>query len=78
MESAQATVIKIPRVPVMRVEERQHTHYVQGHGESAVFHNVSLGFFLILFGSYEALYVGNEPPDIKIGDTVTITITKDQ
>lgn len=64
---------------VKRVESR--SHIVRGYkkdGES-VFDTENLGWFIVLTGSWEALYVGQEPPDLKVGDRVEVIIrAKDQ
>lgn len=78
MEPAQATRITfvIPNVKVSRVEERFHKNYLEGFGESTRFEEVSLGWYAVFEGSYEALFLGNEKPDLAKGDHVMIKITK--
>lgn len=77
MESLRAPMkFVIERVLVERVEERFHREYQHGIGKDAVFKNISLGWFLVLRGSHEAIYVGNESPKILGGDSVQITIEK--
>lgn len=37
---------------------------------------VSLGWFVLLTGSWEKLYVGQEEPGLKRGDLIKVTIEK--
>jgi len=61
----------------MSIEERHAHLWISGTGQEAKFEKASKGFFLHLKGSYEALYVGTEPPtDIHEGDLVVVTIDK--
>lgn len=76
MESAQAKVRYVIPTKVVAVEERFKDVYVSGFGDKAVFERRSLGHFAFLRGSYEALHVGYEKPDLKPGDEIKISIEK--
>ncbi len=69
-------IIKFSSI-VDQVEERFRSRYISGVGNTATFNKVSLGWFIHLRGSYEALYIGNERPELLQGDKVTISIIKD-
>lgn len=61
---------------VSAIEDHKQQVYVSGAGESAVFSETSLGWFLYLAGSHEAIHVGMEKPDLLVGDKMKITIEK--
>ena len=63
-----STIIVIRRVPVKLVEERFKSMWVSGTGERAKFTKQSQGWYMLLQGSWEALYVGMEKPDVVRGD----------
>lgn len=50
------------------------------HSEVADIHkdNSGLGFYMHFAGSHESLFVGNEKPDIEVGQKVVITIQKQE
>lgn len=73
MESA-PNAIRI-KAKVTSVVERFHRIYTGGIGAEASFEEASLGWFIIMEGSWEALYVGTTKPRVKVGDTATIRIT---
>lgn len=58
------------------VEERFESKHVTGYGNTAVFKNVSRGWFIVLDGWPSALWLGNEKPAISSGDQVEITIAR--
>lgn len=60
---------------VKSVQELFYDRYVSGVGKDAQFQKVSRGWFVGLHGSYELLYIGDEKPDIKVGDAAIITVT---
>lgn len=61
---------------ITAIEERKSRDYVSGVGETAVFQEISLGWSLFLTGSHEAIHVGMDKPDLKVGDKMKITIEK--
>lgn len=61
---------------VTAIEERKERRYLSGFGEDTKFTEVSLGWFLFLAGSYEAIHVGMGKPDLRVGDKMKITIEK--
>jgi hypothetical protein len=62
---------------VKEVSEQFSNKYVTGFGDNVVFQKASLGWYIHLEGSYEALYVGVERPVLQQGDRVSITIEKE-
>jgi hypothetical protein len=50
--------------------------YLGGFGEDAKFEVADKGYFMLLEGSYEALHIGFEEPDFKVGDRIKITMEK--
>jgi len=60
----------------IRVEKRTRSIYVSGIGKDAEFFNQDLGWWLLITGSHEAIYLGEEQPDIKEGDKIKITLEK--
>jgi len=62
---------------VRGVDERFTQEWIVGVGKEAVFRQRSLGWFLYLGGSFEAIYVGAEKPEFNVGDQVKITFEKD-
>lgn len=61
---------------VVSVERRYKRVWVSGLGDAAQFKDEDQGFFMLLEGSYEALHVGFEPPEFKVGDRVKVTMEK--
>lgn len=61
---------------ITAIEEHKQQDYVSGVGDSATFKERSLGWFLFLQGSHEAIHVGMEKPDLRVGDKMKITIEK--
>lgn len=79
MESAETKVSPARYViasVVQRVEERIIKEYTKGFGKDTVFTPKSLGWYVLLAGSYEAIYVGDEVPTLNAGDKVRVTIEK--
>ncbi len=66
----------IIRTQVTEVREVFIRKYISGHGPSATFEQQSRGWFVYFQGSYEALCVGPEMPDLKEGDPIIISIEK--
>lgn len=73
MEPLEATVIF---TTIVNIEERFRTEYVSGYGSATVFNQVSLGWFILYEGSWEAIHVGYDKPSWKVGDKVKITMEK--
>jgi hypothetical protein len=67
----------IPNVRVIDCREYFTERHQSGQGPSAVFVKVSLGWFVQLEGSHEALYLGRERPEIVSGDRVTVKLIKE-
>lgn len=73
--------IKIITV-VEKVERRQARRYRAGtwaeaKSESqAVYDMIDLGYYLVLQGSHEALYIGEDEPEFKVGAQVSIVISR--
>jgi hypothetical protein len=61
---------------ITNVEERFKPKYVSGFGADVVMERISLGWFLSLLGSYEAIHMGFEKPNFQKDDKVRITIEK--
>jgi hypothetical protein len=71
------TVRYVIHSSVARVERRIDRVWVGGTGEGAKFKEVDKGWYILLTNSYEALYVGFEEPNWKVGDKVKITLEKE-
>lgn len=76
MESAQAKIRYIVETKVSSLKERFVDLYVSGFGSETVFRKESLGWFVFFVGSYEALSLGADKPDLEPGDKIIITIQK--
>lgn len=63
---------------VISIQEHSHSKWVSGAGSNAVFETVSLGWFLLLEGSYEAIYAGGVRPNLNIGDPIVVDIYRDE
>lgn len=61
---------------IRAVEEEFAPHFISGFGADAKFENRSLGWFIFMDGSYEALHVGKEKPELQKGDRIKITLEK--
>lgn len=61
---------------VADVKEEFQPCWISGFGKDAVFENRSRGWFIYLEGSYEALHVGKEKPELQKGDRIKITLEK--
>lgn len=61
---------------VVRVEKRFRDIYISGYGKDAIFHPQDLGWWVLLEGSHEALYVGEEQPWFKEDDLLETVIRK--
>lgn len=59
---------------VLSVEERFKKTYIDGVGADAQFIDKSLGYFAVLEGSYEALYIGDSKLDIVIGSEAVVGV----
>lgn len=78
MEPTSSTLAYVIYTEVLDVEHRFKRVHVTGAGADAIFKNISIGWFVLLKGSWEALYLGAEQPDLVAGDRVRILISKDQ
>jgi|HubBroStandDraft_6_1064221.scaffolds.fasta_scaffold02348_20 hypothetical protein len=67
----------IPNVRVVDCREYFTERHQSGQGKDAIFTKVSLGWFVQLEGSCEALYLGRERPEIVSGDRVTVKLIKE-
>lgn len=65
-------------IPTRAVDvfEKTDRVYASGLGDKANFVEVSRGWFVLLEGSWEALYLGPEKPGLVAGDKVKITLEK--
>jgi hypothetical protein len=61
---------------VVSVERRMKQVYHSGLGEEAKFYDEDKGYFMLLEGSHEALHIGFDEPEFKVGDLVKITFEK--
>lgn len=61
---------------VVNTFEKKTPQYRGGIGSEAAFVDVSRGWFVHLEGSWEALYLGQDKPDLAAGDEVVIQIRK--
>jgi len=61
---------------VIGVNEEHRKVWVSGIGKETVFREHSLGWFVHLDGSDEAICLGAERPVLKVGDAIKITIEK--
>lgn len=75
MEPARYSIV-IHDVLVVDVKERLKYHWISGKGAEALFRSESLGWYITLIGSREALYIGDTKPNIAADDLVTIRIEK--
>lgn len=78
MEPAKAKMKISTTSKVIRVEKRYRKLYVSGFGENTVFHEQDLGWWMILTGSHEAIFIGTEQPNLREDDTVKITFEKQE
>lgn len=60
----------------IRIEKRSRQIYVSGIGKDAIFHTQDLGWWLLITGSHEAIFLGEEQPDIQEGDKIRITLER--
>lgn len=71
--------VKIPAVyafyaQVETIQERFKHLYKSGFGETTQYEKASLGWFMSLKGSHEALRISTDKPPINAGDLVKVTI----
>lgn len=78
MESAEAPVRHriVVFSKVRNLEEAFERRWDGGTGPNAIFRNHSLGWYLYLEGSYEAIYVGDTKPPFNVGDKIKISFEK--
>lgn len=79
MESVEAPLRMryVINTKVVNIEEEFVPTYLSGFGDTALFENRSKGWFVYLEGSYEAIHVGAEKPELTKGDRVRITIERE-
>jgi hypothetical protein len=61
---------------VKKVERKSRLLRAWKVGDEIKMEEQNLGWFILLEGSWEYLYVGNEEPAFSIGDDVAVTIVK--
>lgn len=61
---------------VIEVFEKFQPVYQGGIGDDSIFKDKSMGWFIHFVGSWEALHVGPDKPDMEKGDKVKITLEK--
>jgi len=61
---------------VIGIDEQFRKVWISGIGNETVFREHSLGWFVHLDGSNEAICLGDERPAFKVGDAIRITIEK--
>lgn len=76
MEPTEAKIAYLIVTKAISVTERFVRQHISGVGDQAKFQDTSLGWYLLMEGSYEALYLGNEKPPFVSGDPIRITIEK--
>lgn len=77
MESVAPKMRYITYSSVLDIRERKREIWISGVKDEAKFRTESLGYFVLLEGSHEAICLGTEPPELKVGDRVKITIEKE-
>jgi hypothetical protein len=58
------------------MEPSSHTIVYTIHTKVYKVHNNSRGWWVHFYGSHESLYLGNDKPDLDVGDEITIRIFK--
>lgn len=71
------TIVYTIKTRVCNVEHRSERLHVGGFGQDATFRTAPIGWFVHFEGSWEAIYLGTEKPDLKSGDPIQIQIRKD-
>lgn len=66
----------VTKTTITRVFEHTKKIHVGGFGNDAVFEDRSAGWYITMRGSYEALHVGAERPELAPGDPVKITVER--
>lgn len=78
MESVTKPLIRyVVQSKVVGVRELKSKQYLSGVGAAATFAEHSLGWYLYLEGSYEAIHMGAERPEFEPGDRVKISFEKE-
>ena len=60
---------------VIKVEQKTELKHISGAGKDAVMESISLGWFVTL-DNFFSIGIGNEKPDIEVGDVVVHSIRK--
>lgn len=80
MESAPGTLSTRIRwvviTKIARVDKRSEIVHVSGWGNDAVMKSNSLGWYVQFEGSQEAIFFGDEKPEIEVGDEFRITFER--
>ena len=76
MESAkeQVKINYVFNARIMNLAERFKPVYQGGTGKEAYFKDVSIGWYMHLQGSFEAIYIGLEKPNLQAGQLIKITM----
>lgn len=74
MEPAKAKIRYTMHAYVVRVEKRFERVWNGGYGDKATFVDKDIGWWLLMTGSNEALFIGHEQPQLKHGDRIKIMI----
>jgi hypothetical protein len=61
---------------VKKVEEKKRLKRAWKEGDTICTEEENLGWFLLLEGSWEYLYVGIVEPEFKVGDEVSVIIKR--
>lgn len=61
---------------VKQIYEQKDKRHISGFGSDAVFEDISRGWFALLEGSWEALHLGKDKPELKPGDKIKVIIER--
>ena len=61
---------------IVRIELRKQKRWVSGLGDKAIFQDHPLGYFMVLDGSHEAIFIGHDEPTFTQGDKIKITFER--
>lgn len=61
---------------VVQIIHRTRRVWVSGLDENAKFRQEDEGYYMLLDGSYEALHVGFDMPEFRVGDKIKVTMEK--
>lgn len=63
---------------IKRVEQRFEKRHISGVKEDAKFDDVSTGWWVVFEGWSTLMFFGLDEPELKAGDTMLMTITKQE